>query len=159
MRYRKGNATLRIGARLYGIKTFATLGSGEPIKRDAEFEQIVLDALLREDLVQYESLAAKLVLKRLEIIRSSPSLTEAMLPLQFEELSSDNYYRDVALDIVNSRDGSGIDRPHMARFKEAAFGVIPDRAIANELVAQLAGVNYPGRPATTILAGGGGGIF
>jgi hypothetical protein len=27
------------------------------------------------------------------------------------------------------------------------------------IVSELAGVNYPGRPATIILAGGGGGIY
>lgn len=32
IRYRKGNATIRVGARLYGIKTYETSGSGEPIK-------------------------------------------------------------------------------------------------------------------------------
>jgi hypothetical protein len=143
VRYRKGNATLRIGARLYGIKTYATLGSGEPIKRDAEFEPVILDARLREDLGQYEILAAKLVLKRLEAVISSPTLTEATLPQRFAELSSENYYQDVALEIVAARDAAGIVRPHLARLKDAATRLIADKAIVEALVDQLSLPAHP----------------
>jgi hypothetical protein len=137
VRYRKGNATLRIGARLYGIKTYATLGSGEPIKRDAEFEPVILDARLREDLGQYEILAAKLVLKRLEAVISSPTLTEATLPQRFAELSSENYYQDVALEIVAARDAAGIVRPHLARLKDAATRLIAETMDGNQFTPAL----------------------
>jgi hypothetical protein len=47
IRYRSGNASIKIGARLYGIRTYETLGAGEPIKREAEYERVELDAFLR----------------------------------------------------------------------------------------------------------------
>jgi hypothetical protein len=137
VRYRRGNTTLRIGARLYGIKTYATLGSGEPIKRDAEFESVALDARLREDQVQYETLAAKLVLKRLDAIPTPNTLNEGSLPLQFAEPSSEAYYREASLDIVASRDAAGIERPHLARFRTAAVRIIGDEAIVQTLVDRL----------------------
>lgn len=143
VRYRKGNATLRIGARLYGIKTNATLGSGEPIKRDAEFESVELDALLREDLAQYEVLATKLVLKRLEAFHSTPSISVETLHLQFAELSSENYYQNVALDMVAARDATGTVRPHIARFYDSAFRIIGDKEIAQALVQHLEFRTHP----------------
>lgn len=143
VRYRKGNATLRIGARLYGIKTYATLGSGEPIKRDAEFESIILDAQLRENHAQYEALAAKLILKRLEAVHPSPALTEATLPSQFAELSSENYYQEFAAEIVAGRDSSGKSRPHMARFASAAQRVTADQKIVDGLVQLLENREHP----------------
>lgn len=41
--------TFRLGARLYGIKTYQTLGSGEENKEGSEFEQVVLDDFLRKN--------------------------------------------------------------------------------------------------------------
>jgi hypothetical protein len=143
VRYRKGNATLRIGARLYGIKTYTTLGSGEPIKRDAEFESIVLDAQLRENHVQYEALAARLILKRLEAVHPLPALTESTLPSQFAELSSEDYYREFAAEIVAGRDSGGKARPHMARFASAVLRVTADQKIVNALVRLLENREHP----------------
>ena len=41
--------TFRLGARLYGIKTYQTLGGGEENKEGSEFEEVVLDDFLREN--------------------------------------------------------------------------------------------------------------
>ncbi|MDR1739863.1 MAG: hypothetical protein LBR45_03815 [Bacteroidales bacterium] len=41
--------TFRIGARLYGIKTYEALGSGEENKEGSEFEEVILDDFLRNN--------------------------------------------------------------------------------------------------------------
>jgi hypothetical protein len=41
--------TFRLGARLYGIKTYQTLGSGEENREGSEFEKIILDEFLRRN--------------------------------------------------------------------------------------------------------------
>jgi len=143
VRYRKGNVTLRIGARLYGVKTEATLGSGEPIKRDAEYEQLVLDARLREDPSQYETLAARLVLRRLQTAHSGAGLSEQSLSDSFAELSAEHFHQKVAVEIVSSRDAAGVERPHLARFREAAASLITDRAIVEALVETLRFPKHP----------------
>lgn len=143
IRYRKGNVTLRIGARLYGIKTHETLGSGEPIKRDAEFESVVLDAQFRDNQAQYERLAAGLVLKRLEPLRLRRVINEDDLVKQFSEQSSDQYYRDISQQIVRARDANGVERPHLARFRRFANKVIGDDALAEQVIAQLSLREYP----------------
>jgi hypothetical protein len=89
VRYRKGNTSIKIGARLYGIKTKETLGAGEPIKRDAEYEEVRLDAMFREHLPQYESLARQLVVKRIEA-SGLASLAPDDLPKHFATLDPTN---------------------------------------------------------------------
>ena len=41
--------TFRIGARLYGVRTYKTLGSGEENREGSEFELVVLDEFLRSN--------------------------------------------------------------------------------------------------------------
>jgi hypothetical protein len=41
--------TFRIGARLYGVRTYKTLGSGEENRDGSEFEEIILDDFLRNN--------------------------------------------------------------------------------------------------------------
>jgi len=152
VRYRKGNTTLRIGARLYGIKTAATLGSGEPIKRDAEFETIVLDAELRDHPDQYEKLAVNLILKRLEPYFPTQMLTEASLAEKFEEPVTTNYYQNLAHELVKARDASGKDRPHLKQLKNHASRVIGDAGVADQLVEALKYDPNPVLEKTNILA-------
>jgi hypothetical protein len=118
VRYRKGNVTIRIGARLYGIRTLKTLGSGEPIKRDAEFEQVELDALLREQADKYELLARQLIVRRVERFLGSQGIDVDTVGSCFGELRSANFYADVALALVAARDSSGQPRPHLRRLAE-----------------------------------------
>lgn len=143
VRYRKGNVTLRIGARLYGVKTEATLGSGEPIKRDAEYERLVLDARLREDVSQYETLAARLVLRRLQTAHAGTNISEHSLAEAFAELSAENFHQKVALEIVSSRDAAGVERPHLVRFREAAGSLIADKSIVGAIVEALRFPEHP----------------
>ena len=85
IRYVRGNATTKVGARLYGIKTFETLGSGEPIRRDAEYERVVLDEILRDQSDQYEELVRRLVVKRIAAAGYG-TITPEALDGHFEQL-------------------------------------------------------------------------
>jgi hypothetical protein len=94
IRYRRGSATIRVGGRLYGMKTFETTGSGEPIRRGAEYERVVLDELLREQPKQYEGLVRSLVAKRLERVGYATA-AQNLIDTYFEELDSREYWRSV----------------------------------------------------------------
>ena len=143
VRYRKGNVTLRIGARLYGQKTEATLGSGEPIRRENEYEKLMLDAHLREDERQYEELIAQLVLRRLQASHMGKDITVESLPEFFSEVSAEKFHQSTALGIVVARDGQGIERPHVSRFREAFNSVVKDRKLASDVVETLRFVDQP----------------
>ena len=104
IRYRRGNATIKLGARLYGIKTYDTLGSGEPIKRDAEYERVELDRLLREQHTEYHKLVSRLVLKRLQSFGFAASASDAPIASQFAVLDSRNYWKAVEDDLPSGRD-------------------------------------------------------
>lgn len=101
IRYRSGNATIKLGARLYGVKTYDTLGSGEPIKRNAEYDRVELDILLREQSKEYENLVRNLILKRL---RAFGSLVETKgnrtLDACFETLDGSNYWEAAQRDLM-----------------------------------------------------------
>lgn len=116
IRYRKGNATIRVGARLYGIKTYETSGSGEPIKRNAEYERVELDSFLRGHDKEYAKLAEELVAKRL-----SSTHTGAIEPKDvscfFESISSANFYQELTSKLANSRQSTENDRPYFEKLK------------------------------------------
>lgn len=58
-------STLRIGSRLYGIKTHATDSADEENLRNSEFESLYLDQLFRTHKKRYSSFAKELIEKRL----------------------------------------------------------------------------------------------
>lgn len=94
IRYRRGSATIRVGGRLYGMKTFETTGSGEPIRRGAEYERVVLDEILREQPEQYNGLVRSLVAKRLERAGYAVAAQTPIDPY-FEALDPRDYWRSV----------------------------------------------------------------
>jgi hypothetical protein len=143
VRYRRDNVSFRIGARLYGLKTYNTLGSGEPIKRDAEFEVVFLDSLLRDGQAQYESLAMNLILKRLEAVPSIRTIPKSELPKYFAEINPENYYQRASLDITRDRDTAGKERPHLSRLRKHAERVFGDKSIAETLVKALEVSDHP----------------
>jgi len=143
IRYRRENVSFRIGARLYGIKTYETLGSGEPIKQDAEFEPVYLDAMLRENQSQYESLAVSLILKRLEASKSYRFIGADRLAEKFNEVSSADYFRKASLEVTAGRDSAGKDRPHLQRLRRALDKAIGDEEISRSVVAQLSFLDNP----------------
>jgi hypothetical protein len=58
--------TFRIGARLYGIRTYKTLGSGEENREGSEFEQVVLDEFLRSNNKNYADFMRRVCEHRLK---------------------------------------------------------------------------------------------
>jgi hypothetical protein len=120
IRYRSGNVSIKLGSRLYGIKTYETLGSGEPIKRDAEYERVELDSLLREKNTEYENLAKRLILTRLRKsnLRHGASTAEDISNF-FASIDRGNFFQSYSQDIVSGRDKKGLDRPCIARVKDA----------------------------------------
>lgn len=137
IRYRRGNATIKLGARLYGIKTYDTLGSGEPIKRDAEYERVELDRLLREQRTEYKRMVARLVRKRLAAGGLEVPEEEGSLSRQFAVLDGRNYWKSVEEHLLSSsRDNA--PRPFNDRLIEdlvVKAGFEPEQAleIAREL--------------------------
>jgi hypothetical protein len=99
IRYGEGQATFRVTGRLYAVKTYSTLGSGERNTRDAEFKTEYLDEKLR-NFSGYPAFAKKFVAKHLYsvgAIRGNPRNTVAGFDPRFcfEEISSENFYSDV----------------------------------------------------------------
>lgn len=70
-------ATIRVGARSYGIKTYHTDGSGEENLRDSEYEVIPLDRIFRNHKTNYAKFAKSLVSKRLGAAYSVSAKTVA----------------------------------------------------------------------------------
>lgn len=94
IRYRRGSATIRVGGRLYGMKTLETTGSGEPIRRGAEYERVVLDEILREHPTQYDGLVRRLVAKRLK--RAGYTVAaETDIDQYFEKIDNRDYWLSV----------------------------------------------------------------
>lgn len=142
VRYRRGNSTVKIGARLYGIKTANTLGSGEPIKRDAEYERVQLDDRLRESESKYENLARSLVQKRIEPLNINVKDLNNIDAL-FSELDSADYFRVTACSITAARDRAGLERPHLARFRKVLERAYSDRRFTAHIVTMLALPEHP----------------
>lgn len=103
IRYRRGSATIRVGGRLYGMKTFETTGSGEPIRLGAEYERVVLDEILREHPEQYDGLVRSLVAKRLKRAGYAVAARTAIDPY-FEELDTRDYWRSVDRHLPKSKE-------------------------------------------------------
>ena len=139
IRYRRGNSTIKLGARLYGIRTYDTLGSGEPIKRDAEYERVELDSFLREHENQFETFCHELITKRLQLHNLPAVRADALnLPGMFEELKSDDYFQEATLEILKTWDKTSRERPYLAKFrKELLEGFDLDGDQLNEIVALL----------------------
>lgn len=144
IRYRKGRATIKVGARLYGIKTFSTLGSGEPIREGSEFEKIELDKFLREHSDAYKDFAVKLVLSRLQQCRLSPAVTDAQkLEDAFEQLDKSDYWRAISVNLMKSYDVAGNERPHLRNLKRKLLECGLNEGITNEVIDTLRIPDHP----------------
>lgn len=144
IRYRKGRSTIKIGARLYGVKTFATLGSGEPIKSGAEFERVELDAFLRQHADEYRAFAVNLVLQRLKQAHLGVGIdNQEKLAISFAELDTADQYRSMTLKLMSSDDKAGRLRPHLRGLARKLTDAQVTEAIASEVVERLRMVDHP----------------
>ncbi|WOR15292.1 hypothetical protein RYZ27_01260 [Hyphomonas sp. FCG-A18] len=108
IRYRKGKASIKVGARLYGIKTFDTTGE-EPIKYSAEFESIYLDQVLRANQREYHKLAHKILTKRLQGFGHDPKMD---IDAFFEVIDQSDHWKNTSVELVQRRDLQGSQRPY-----------------------------------------------
>lgn len=118
IRYRSENVSIKLGSRLYGIKTYDTLGSGEPIKNGAEYERVELDSWLRDQSAEYAHLAKQLVLKRLNQSRlhhGAKSIHD--INGFFQAIDRSRFFQDFSLKIVAGRDKKGSERPCIEKLK------------------------------------------
>ncbi|MHB1115543.1 ORC-CDC6 family AAA ATPase [Sideroxydans sp.] len=151
IRYREGPVSIKIGARLYGLHTKKTLGAGEEIKQNSEYEKVELDAWLREHVKGYKGLAEALILKRLQQFHFAPAGGDASnwLRNQFEELDSKNNYRVPTLALVKKYDEKGELRPYFKKLKEIICSLedrgaeAPIQTIADNIIQLLQLPNDP----------------
>jgi hypothetical protein len=73
LRERQSPCSFKIGARMYGVRTFSTYSADEDNKEGSEFEVLRLDAILREN-KHYEEFARRLIAKRLVEFNSVSSV-------------------------------------------------------------------------------------
>ncbi|WP_039392861.1 ORC-CDC6 family AAA ATPase [Novosphingobium sp. MBES04] len=120
VRARNGPASLKIGARQFGIKTHETMSAGEINLKDSEFEELRLDQLFRRNETTYRSLVSNLVERRLESFwphsRSGLSGRGRKLSEWFEEPKRDPF-DPVFMSLVKSAPSG--ERLHMARLRSA----------------------------------------
>jgi hypothetical protein len=148
IRYRRGSATIRVGGRLYGMKTFETTGSGEPIRSGAEYEQVVLDELLREQHEQYDVFVRSLVAKRLARVGYAAA-AQNKIDTYFDELDGRDFWRSVDRLLPKAKDDGlapyhrklaanlktdvGLDEPTITRIIDAIK--VPEHRFLEKAVA------------------------
>lgn len=123
VRDRSGPATLKIGARQFGIKTHATMSAGEENIRDSEFEELRLDLRFRRNEKTYRDLVALLVERRLQNFwpQSSTGLAGRGRRLTdwFEEPKRDPF-DPFFMKLVKGAPSA--ERPHMVHLRDALAG-------------------------------------
>lgn len=123
VRDRRGPATLKIGARQFGIKTHATMSAAEENIRDSEFEELRLDLRFRRNEKTYRELVALLVERRLQNFwpQSSTGLAGRSRRLAdwFEEPKRDPFDPFFERLVKNA---PSPERPHMVHLREALAG-------------------------------------
>lgn len=140
IRYRRGNSSIKIGARLYGLRTNKTLdGPGEEIRQNSEYEKVELDAWLRENERGYQSLASALIAKRLQQTDFLPGGDPKNINIAdfFESLDSGQYYQSVTLDLVKKYKSK--DRPYFSKLKGhiSEWCEFPPGRTAGDVAAQI----------------------
>lgn len=142
IRYRKGKATIKVGTRLYGMKTFSTLGSGEKIKAGSEFERVELDSFLREHEDEYNGFAVDLIINRLKTW-SNREVDQDGLGAAFEQLDTTNHFQKTTLDLMRSYDRQDRERPHVKNFGRKLRDVGLADGLVDALLANLKCTEFP----------------
>jgi len=123
VREREAPCTFKIGARLYGIKTYETLSAGEENKEGSEFEILFIDNHWREHQQEYHSFCVNLVRKRLSEAGYGNTADELFphlgnLPSCFAELGDEVAYFDDRL----RQKYSDRERPYWRKFRACMYG-------------------------------------
>jgi hypothetical protein len=151
IRYRRGPTSIKVGARLYGIRTKETIGVGEVIKQDSEYEKVELDAFLRENSSKYAGFAKQLILKRLQESQLAPpgEISSHKLEDYFQTLDSNDHYREEGLRLVSNFDNNGKERPYFAELRSRILEVTgadkdaTSREMVDAIIESLRVKDYP----------------
>jgi hypothetical protein len=140
IRYRRGFTSIKIGARLYGIKTLKTHSDEEKIREGAEFEKIEFDKIFRNE-NNYALFIKNLIIKRLEINNMFLDKT-ININNYFEEIDSDNYFSKETLKIVSTRGNNPSERIYFSKLKENILKYTEEKRI-NTIITNLVINDYP----------------
>ena len=118
LRERKAPCSFKVGARLYGIKTYQTFSGDEEIKEGAEYEKLPLDELLRENPERYKRFATSLVAARISaLVLRRPDFVDRVageLEGMFAQYPVDKFAREQTKHVLTKYDGR--ERPYFEQF-------------------------------------------
>lgn len=143
-RERESPCSFKIGARLYGVKTYHTLSANEENKKGSEYEVVYLDDYFRKA-GAYPEFAKKLCVRRL--IEAGYSADE--MKGFFETFPESRLAEELLRHALGSR--PSIERPYFKKLREAlvvglrkniAYGVRSDEDIT-EIVTNLSFSEHP----------------
>lgn len=120
LRDRRSPCSFKIGARMYGIRTYSTYSADEENKEGSEFEVLRLDAILREN-KNYEEFAKRLIAKRLaefNRIQSGATLDASAKSLSecFEEPDKSEFSTSETAYVIEKY--TGRERPYFKVLRE-----------------------------------------
>lgn len=118
-------ATIRVGARLYGVKTDLTDGSEEANLKDSEYEVLALDQIYRRHKKKYKDFARELASKRLAAPYGALHSSQVSPPgaelNSFFETINDSWNSKYFLDLVGRKKSE--DRVHFKQFRAKLHGL------------------------------------
>lgn len=121
LRERKSPCSFKIGARMYGVRTFSTYSADEVNKEGSEFEVLRLDAVLREN-KHYEEFAKRLIAKRLVEFNGVPSASATLdanaksLSECFDEPQKSQFSASETAYVIDKY--SGRERPYFKNLRQ-----------------------------------------
>jgi hypothetical protein len=138
-------STLRIGSRLYGIKTHATDSAEEENLRNSEFEAIYLDRLFRTHKKRYSVFAKELIEKRLAAAYGLPEDGSKISTIDTDwagyfEAWDDNWNSKDILSLVGG--AAPFERRHFLSVREKLATDLSQRAI-DKVIENLIAEEYP----------------
>lgn len=153
LREKEAPATFKVGSRLYGFRTQRTLSAGEENRVGSEYEQVILDDLLRVD-ARYDGFARTLVAQRLRRAGyatpdSDPAEPGSWLDALFEQFASSRFERDQTAFVAENYEAH--ERPYLVDLRnqlasalkqQLAPGVATDEDVIR-VVDALACVEFP----------------
>ena len=144
VRDRELPTTLRIGARLYGIKTTATDSDQEENLRNSEFEEIHLDSRFRQQKRRYGRFARELITKRFDAARerafgSVRAREDSIDWSSIFETIDESWSSDEWLKLVGGK--QPINRRHFELLAEKLKRI--DDSLVQPALLRLANYKYP----------------
>ena len=148
--------SFKIGARLYGVRTYSTYSADEDNKEGSEYDKLWVDSRLRLTNTRvYRTFAKKLILKRLvehgfvPSMKGSQKSMAQLLDTFFENPSSSDLAREETAYILDKYEGR--ERPHFQSLRmklETGLesGVSPGVTEPRQLVEIVKTLQYPHVP-------------